>query len=109
MKSLLKNKKGIVGLDIAGDVVLSIVVIAFLLFAAIFLMGTLNSSNILTAGSLEKNYSTAVFTNSTIGFGTLAQYFPTIMTVLAVVIIFGLFALIIYVLYRLKGGSSAGV
>lgn len=70
---------------------------------------TLNNTKWNVTGTFTYKYpSTASAMNKNISLSgmTFASYFPTIFTILAIVIIFGLFALIIYMLYRVKGGGG---
>ena len=55
MKSLMKSKKGILGLDTIKAVILSLLVLAVLFIAVLLALSTLGSSSIFTSGSSGYN------------------------------------------------------
>lgn len=78
-----------------------------LLVIAVFVgIATLNNSNILTTGSLEKNGTTALMNNLTNGVTSLGANFGTFFTILAVVIIMTFLGLMIYVIRRFAGSNG---
>lgn len=109
LRSILKkDKRGVVGLDIAKSVFLVLATLAVLGFVVIILMNSLATSGTLTAGTLAANQSNAVFANVSGGISTFFGNTGTWLSLLAVVIIIAIIALVLFFVNRF-GGSKGGV
>lgn len=110
IKEYVKMQKKGQTLNIVTGVVVSLMVLAFIIFAVLFGISSLNPSSFFTAASAEAN-ATSNFTGSiTEGVQNFGQRIPTVFTVLAIVLI--LAAIVLLVLYvgrmRSVSGSSGG-
>lgn len=100
------NKKGQLGFELVKPIVITVLVLIVL--GVVFLVTTvsLRDSNILTEHSAEYNSSVGYMNNGTEGLTAIFSKIPTVMTILAVVIIITAVVLIL----RQVGsfGKSAG-
>jgi uncharacterized membrane protein len=95
MKSLM-SKKGVVGLDVARSVILMLLGIGVLAFIVIIVMANLSASNVVPAGSLGANQSTAIFANISGGVSTFFGNTGVWFNLLGVVVIVAIAALVLY-------------
>ncbi len=103
------NKKGQVGLDTARAVMLALLTLGVIGFAIIVALASLNDSDALTAGSLEKNQTTSVLQNITGGVATFFSNAGTWFSLLAIVIIILIIAIVIFAVNRFSGGNRGGL
>lgn len=95
-------------LELVGGTIIGFMVLIFLIFAVLYAVSTLNPEGFFSAGSLEANATGHLTKNLTTGVGTFAGYIPTILTILAVVLVLaGIVILILYV-KRMQGSAGAG-
>lgn len=118
MKSLQKQmlqaqekmgKRGQVGLDTAKSVMLTLLVIGVIAFAIIIALASLNNSNATSAGSLERNQSTAIFNNISTGTANFFSNTGTWFSLLAIVVIILIIAIVIFAVNRFGGSSRGGL
>jgi uncharacterized protein with PQ loop repeat len=107
---ILKNKRGQT-LNIISATIIGFVVLIFLIFAVLFGISALNPSSFFTAGSTEAIAVGNLTTNLTKGVGDFGTYIPTIMKVLAIVLVLSAIVLLIFYVRRMQGagGGSAGL
>jgi hypothetical protein len=107
MKSLreyLDNKKAVFGLTSVQQFFAIILAIALLAYVIVVIMGTLNSSSILTAGSNEKNQTTNILNNVSTGVTGFFSSINPVYAILAILVII----LVLVVLVRVVSGSTGG-
>ena len=106
MKSLLKSKKGILGLDTVKAVILSLLVLAVLFVTVILALTTLQDSNIFTSGSNASIATTNIVNHVPTGGTTFFSYVPTFFVLLAVVVLILIIAIVIVAVSRFSGGMT---
>jgi hypothetical protein len=104
--SLVKSKKGVLGLDTAKAVILSLLTLSVLFIAVVLALTTLGNSNILTAGSAGQIAMNNTINNITAGGATFFSYVPTFFILLAVVVLILIIAIVIVAVSRFGGGMS---
>jgi len=109
LKSILKNKRGQVGLDTAKAVMLTLLVIGVIAFAIIVALNALGDSNALTAGSFAKNSTDNILNNITDGTADFFSNTGTWFALLAVVVIILIIAIVIFAVNRFGGGRGGGL
>ncbi len=107
-KLMLKNKRGVLGLDTARQFILLILTVSVIAFAVVIALGTLNNTNILEAGSLEANQTTNVLRNVSGGVERFFQDATTWFILLSVVIIILIIAVVVVAVGRF-GTTTAGL
>lgn len=107
-KLKLSNRKGQVGFDTAKAVMLTLMTIAVIAFAIIIALAALNNSNATTAGSLERNQTSAIFNNVTTGVASFFANTGVWFALIAVVIIILIIAIVIFAVNRF-GGNRGGL
>ena len=105
-KLLIKNKKGVLGLDTARQFILLILTVAVISFAVVIALGTLNNTNILETGSVEANQTTNVLRNVSGGVERFFQDAGTWFVLLSVVIIILIIAVVVVAVSRF--GQTTG-
>ena len=101
-----KQKKGILGLDTAKGVMLSLLTLAVVTIAVFLALVSLQNAGLFTTGSQAKNNTDYIINNITGGTVTFFTYMPTIFTLLGVVVIILVIAIVIVAVSRF--GGSAG-
>jgi hypothetical protein len=101
-----KSKKGAYGIEVATGVIMSLFVLVLLIVAVVVGLVALKNSNILVAGSTEKNLTDALVNNLTQAGATFGTNFATFMAIIVVVIIMGFLGLMIYVVKRFAGSKG---
>ena len=110
MKQLLiKNKKGVYGIEIAQGVIMGLFMLILVVIAVLVGISTLRNSNLLTTASDEDNATKALMSNVTAGTAKFAGQIPTFMTIIGIVIIMTFIDLMIYVVRKFAGGSQGGL
>lgn len=107
--TLRNNKKGQVGLDTSKAFMLSIMTLVVIAFATIIALSALNNSNATSAGSLERNQTTAIFVNTTTGISNFFSNTGTWFALLAVTIIILIITIVIFAVQRFGGGNRGGL
>jgi len=102
-KLLMKNKKGIAGMDLAKAFVIGILTLAVLFMLVIIVMNAMNTQAIQQATG---NNSTVIVNYVTTGILGLAGQFPTLFTILGVVMLVLLIVVIIVVMNKFSGGNT---
>ena len=95
-------------LNIVNGTVVGFMVLVFLLFAILFGVSSLNPSSFFTSGSAEANATSRLQANLTEGADTFGGYIPTIMKVLAVVLVMAAIVLLIIYIQRTRQASGGG-
>jgi len=105
MKSLRKmNKKGVFGLTSVQQFFAIILGIALLAYVIVVIMGTLNASSILTAGSTAANQTNNILNNVSTGITGFFSAINPVYAILAILVII----LVLVVLVRVVTGSTGG-
>lgn len=103
-KILMKNdKRGVAGLGLAKGFVIGILSIAVIIMLVLIVLGALNTQAIKDQ---TNNGSTYVVGNITQGILGLVSQFPTLFTILGVVMLVLLIVVIIVVMNRLGGSGT---
>lgn len=104
------NKKGVLGFETAKEVIVALLILAVLVIAVFLALTVLQNSSIFTSGSQSQNNTNLVINNITYGTTLFFGYIPTIMQILAIVVIILAISLILYAVYRFGGsGREAGL
>jgi len=109
MRKLVKDKKGILGLDTAKAFILFILICAVLGFAAIIALATLNDADILTSGSDGDTQATNVLQNVSGGISGFFSNASTWFTLLSVVVIILIIGVVIFAVSRFGGSDGRGI
>ena len=107
-KSVLMNKKGVMGMEVAGGVMKYLLFLGIFAIAMFLAFSTLLASTIFTEGSALKNDTQDVMGNITLGVKTFFAGIPSIFGILLAVVIILAIVLIIYVVRKVTAGSSSG-
>jgi len=99
------NKKGVFGLTSVQQFFAIILGIALLAYVIVVIMGTLASSNILAAGSLPANQTTAILTNVS---GGIVSFFTSINPVYAILAILVIILVLVVLVRVVTGGAEGG-
>lgn len=102
------NRKGVVGLDVAKQVMTVLLVLAVFGFVVIVVLSNLNSSSVLTPNSLGANQTTAIFNNVSAGVAGFFGNTGTWLTLLAVTVIVAIASIILYYVGAF-GGRQGGM
>ena len=105
MKTLLKNRKGVLGLDTVKAVVIALLMLAVITIAVFLALTSLQDSNIFATGSDIKNKSDLVINNITYGTTNFFRNVPTFFTLLGVVVLILIIAIVIVAVTRFGGGG----
>lgn len=104
MKFKKMNKKGVFGLTSVQSFFAIILGIALLAYVIVVIMGTLQSSSILTAGSMAKNQTDNILTNVSTGVSGFFGSINPVYAILAILVII----LVLIVLVRVVTSSTGG-
>lgn len=108
MKLRKLDKKGVIGFEVAKQVILSLLILAVMVIAVFLSLQTLQNAGIFTAGSQSENDTSLIIGNITSGVVKFFGYIPTVFTVLAIVCIILAIALILFAVNRFGGGEAIG-
>lgn len=106
MKSLMKGKKGILGLDTVKAVILSLLTLAVVFIAVLLALTSLQNANIFTANSQSANQTTNIINNISTGGTNFFAQVPTFFVLLGVVVLILIIAIVIVAVSRFGGGMS---
>lgn len=98
------NKKGQVGLMEVKSVIITLLVILVLGFAALITVTQLKNSGVFTAGSQEDNDTKDMVNNYTVGIKSFFSYLPTIMVMFGVLVLVGVVVLLIVYITKATRG-----
>ena len=104
MKSLIKNKKGVFGLTSVQAFFAIILGIALLAYVIVVIMGTLQTSNVVAAGTLAANQTTVILQNVSAGITSFFSSITPVYAILAILVII----LVLVVLVRVVSGGQSG-
>ena len=107
-KSVLMNKKGVMGMEVAGGVMKYLLFLGIFAIAMFLAFSTLLASTIFTEGSALKNDTQDVMGNITLGVKTFFAGIPSIFGILLAVVIILAIVLIIYAVRKVTAGSDTG-
>lgn len=105
LRSILKQKRGVLGLDTTRVVLISLLTLAVIAIAVFLALVSLRDAGIFTAGSLEKNQTNDIISNITGGSVNFFKQIPTVFTLLGVVLIILVIAIVIAAVSRFGGGG----
>ena len=100
------NKKGVLGLNLVGSVIMTLLTLAVITIAVFLALTSLNNAGIFTAGTQTANDTNTIINNITSGTTSFFKQIPTIMTVLGVVVLILAVAIIIVAVRRFGGGGA---
>jgi len=107
MKSLIsKLKKKGQALNIIGATVIGFMILIFMIFAVLYGISALKPSSFFMTDSAEANTTADLTRNLTAGVSTFGSYIPTVLTVLAVVLVLAGIAILILYVRRMNGGGE---
>lgn len=98
------NKKGVFGLTSVQQFFAIILGIALLAYVIVVIMGTLDDSSILTAGSIADNQTSNILNNVSSGITDFFSSIDPVYAILAVLVII----LVLIVLVRVVTGGGGG-
>lgn len=98
------NRKGVFGLTSVQSFFAIILGVALLAYVIVVIMGTLNSSSILPAGSTAQNQTTNILNNVSSGITSFFSAITPVYAILAILVII----LVLVVLVRVVTGSTSG-
>ena len=104
MKDLKMNRKGVFGLTSVQQFFAIILGVALLAYVIVIIMGTLQSANVVTAGSLASNQTTSILANVSTGITSFFGSINPVYAILAVLVII----LVLVVLVRVVTGGQGG-
>lgn len=104
-KKFMKDTRAVFGLSSVQQFFAIILGVALLAYVIVVIMGTLNSSSILTTGSLEKNQTTAILGNVSTG---ITGFFSSINPVYAILAILVIILILVVLVRVVSGGTGAG-
>ena len=107
LKSIQRNKRGILGIDTTKAVLVTLLSLAVIAVAVILALTTLRDSNVFTSGSAEYNATSDITKNVSAGVGNFFENVPTFFTLLGVVVLILIIAIIIVAVSRFGGGGRA--
>ncbi len=106
---LEKNKKGMLGLDLAKETMLMMVVLVAIAVVGLLVVINLRDSGIFTTNSQSYNDTSNIANNYSAGIQNFFKNVPTIFTILFVVVLVSILAVVIYTVSRFGGGASGGL
>jgi len=106
MKSLLKSKRGILGLDTVKAVIITLLTLAVITIAAFLALVSLQNANIFTAGSQSANQTNNIISNITSGATNFYSNVPTFFTLLGVVVLILIISIVIVAVTRFSPGMG---
>ena len=104
-KSLLKDKKGIFGLNAVQSFFSVILGIALLAYVIVIIMGTLQSASIVTAGSTAANQTTSILNNVSSGITSFFGAINPVYAILAVLVIILVLVVLVRVVQAPAGST----
>jgi len=109
MRSILKDKKGQLGLNLIKTVFVTLLILAVVGIAILLAISSLKNSNIFASGSQEYNNTQLISNNISGGIADFFGNTGTILAILVVVVIISAIAIIIAVVSRFGGQGSQGL
>lgn len=97
------NKRG----QLITGTTMGIVMFVVMVIIGLVLVTTVRDANLLTSGSVEKNLTDDMVTNLTQGLREVSNKIVTVLTILAVVFLFGALVLLVALGKRMQSGNSA--
>lgn len=104
IKNILKNKKGVFGLNAVQSFFAVILGIALLAYVIVIIMGTLSTSNIVASGTTAYNNTQYILNNVSSGVTGFFSSINPVYAILAVLVII----LILVVLVRVVQSPNSG-
>ena len=104
MRNILKEKKGVFGLNAVQSFFAIILGIALLAYVIVIIMGTLSTANIVAVNSLAYNQTQSILGNVSTGVSGFLQSINPVYAILAVLVII----LVLVVLVRVVQAPNSG-
>jgi ABC-type glycerol-3-phosphate transport system permease component len=107
LRSVIKDRRGVLGLDLVKGVFLLFIILVVLGVAGILATTSLRDSNIFTSGTQEYNDTEDIVANYS---GAVSDFFDessTIISILVVVVIIAAIGIVIAIISRFGGGGRA--
>lgn len=102
------QKKGVLGLDTARDVMIFLLSLAVVAIACFLALVSLQNSNLFTAGTSAANNTNFIINNITTGATAFFTNIPTVFTILGAVVIILAVSLILVAVGRFGASASGG-
>lgn len=102
------QKKGVLGLDTARDVMIFLLSLAVVAIACFLALVSLQNSNLFTTGSAAANNTNFIINNITSGTTNFFTNIPTVFTILGAVVIILAVSLILVAVGRFGASANGG-
>jgi len=106
MRKLLKDKKGVFGLNAVQAFFATILGIALLAYVIVVIMGTLQDADILTSGSLADNQSADILSNVSTGVSGFFSSINPVYAILAILVIILVLVVLVRVVQAPAGSAT---
>lgn len=107
-EKLSMDKKGVLGLDTARDVMIFLLSLAVIAIAVFLALVSLQNSNLFTTGSTAANNTNFIINNITSGTTAFFTNIPTVFTILGAVVIILAVTLILFAVNRFSQSTGSG-
>lgn len=105
IKSMFKDRKAVFGLTSVQQFFAIILGVALLAYVIVIIMGTLQSANIVTTGSLAANQTNYILQNVSTG---ITGFFSSITPVYAILAILVIILVLVVLVRVVSGGTGQG-
>lgn len=102
------QKKGVLGLDTARDVMIFLLTLAVVAIAVFLALVSLQNSNLFTANSVSANNTNLIINNITTATTMFFANIPTVFSILGAVVIILAVSLILVAVGRFGSSASGG-
>jgi hypothetical protein len=106
MSKFKMNRKGVFGLSAIQSFFVAILGIGLLAYVIVIIMGSLQSANIVTSGSLASNQTNYILTNVSSGVTGFFSSINPVYAILAVLVIILVLVVLVRVVQSPAGNSS---
>lgn len=109
LKSVVKNKKGVLGFQTVADAAIEFFILALIVVAIIIGAYVLSTSSVVPIGTLAYNNTQSILNNVSSAPATFFGYSTTIFQLLAVAVILLALGIVIFAVYQFRGRAQSGV
>lgn len=102
----MKEKSGVFGLNAVQSFFVIILGIALLAYVIVIIMGTLQTANIVPAGSVASNQTNSILINTSAGVSSFFGAINPVYAILAVLVIILVLIVLVRVVSAPAGGSQ---
>lgn len=108
MRKIKMNKRGVLGLDTARDVMIFLLTLAVIAIAVFLALVSLQNANLFGVGTQAANDTGNITDYITSGATDFFSNIPTVFTILGAVVIILAVTLILFAVNRFSQGTGAG-